>query len=229
MTPYYDDGRVTIYHGDCRDILPGLRANVVITDPPYNAINRPTGGLRVIDKGAADSTPVDIPAIASILSKTGASSFYVWCSQEQLSGWLRAMQDHGLTTRTGVWWKTNPSPMNGEHLWLSAIELCAFGRRSGAIFDRFCEAPVWRGPSETDPDHPTPKPDWLMALAILASSRDGDIVIDPFAGRGTTLRAAKDLGRHAIGIEIEERYCEIAARRCAQEVLDFSQPEETPA
>jgi site-specific DNA-methyltransferase (adenine-specific) len=71
-------------------------------------------------------------------------------------------------------------------------------------------------------DHPCPKPYGWMAWAICLASEDGETVLDPFMGSGTTLRAAKDLGRKAIGIEIEERYCEIAAKRMRQEVLPLA-------
>jgi site-specific DNA-methyltransferase (adenine-specific) len=72
-------------------------------------------------------------------------------------------------------------------------------------------------------DHPTPKPVSLPAHFIALHSRENDLILDPFMGAGTTLRAAKDLGRKAIGIEIEEKYCEIAAKRLSQEVFDFGQ------
>ena len=71
-------------------------------------------------------------------------------------------------------------------------------------------------------DHPTQKPLLVISPLIIASSKTNDIILDPFMGSGATLRAAKDLGRRAIGIEIEEKYCEIAARRLDQEVFDFS-------
>lgn len=221
MKPYYQDASVTIYHGDCREVLPTLEpVDLVLTDPPYNAINRETGGLRVIDKGAADSAPINIPELAAAFMAL-APSVYVWCSDEQFTEWTVALKQSGATTRVCAWWKSNPSPMNGEHLWLSAMELCVFGRRHGATFNQHCEAPVWRGPIAQGNGHPTPKPLWLMHKLIGASSAVGGTVLDPFMGSGTTLRAAKDLGRTAIGIELDERYCEIAARRCSQETLDL--------
>src|SRR5690606_7007773 len=85
MTPYYQDEYVTIYHGDCREILPaliGAGVEAIITDPPYNAINRGTAGLRKIDKGRADSEPVDIDSLAPVFARLARGSVYVWCAQE---------------------------------------------------------------------------------------------------------------------------------------------------
>lgn len=222
MTPYYSDSLVTIYHGDCRELLPSIgAADLVLTDPPYNAINRATQGLRRLDKGAADSLPVDVATMAPMLLGA-APSVYVWCSGEQFTQWVDAFKARGATTRNCAWWKTNPSPMNGEHLWLSAMELCVFARRAGAVFNGHCEHPVWRGATDSeDLGNETPKPRWLMERLIRASSQPNGIVLDPYCGSGTTLRAAKDLGRRAIGIDIREAQCEIAALRCRQEVLDL--------
>jgi site-specific DNA-methyltransferase (adenine-specific) len=218
LKPYYSDEWATLYCARWEDVgLP--KCDMVLTDPPYNAINRETGGLRMIDKGAADSEAVDLPVLVAALAATGAHTVYGWCSSEQLSEWLIALQAHGFTTRTGVWWKTNPSPMNGDALWLSAIEVCAFGRRAKATFTRHCEGAVWRGPLAEPNGHPTPKPVWLMQSLIQASSNPGDLVLDPFAGGGATLYAAKQLNRRAVGVEMNERYCEIIARRLSQEVL----------
>lgn len=221
MTPYYDDGQCVIYHGDCREVLPSLGpCALALTDPPYNAVNRGDFGLRNLDRGEADSTPVDCAWLAAELARMALTS-YVWCATEQVSELRAGFVGAGLTTRVGVWNKSNPSPMNGEHLWLSAVELCVFARASGATFNGYCLHPVWFGASEPRNDHPTAKPEWLFRWLLKKSSNQGDMVVDPYMGSGTTLRVALDEGRRAIGVEINEAYCEIAAIRLAQGVLDF--------
>ena len=222
MKPYYDDGQITIYHGDCREILPTLGpVDLVLTDPPYGVVHREShaGQLRNLDKAKVDTVNFDIPDIAQSLTNICNGSFYVWCGTEQVSFWRMAFVEAGLSTRLCIWEKANPSPMNGEYIWLSGLETCVFAKASGATFNVFCESPIWRSQPGRETDHPTEKPRWLMKKLVLASSNMGDIVLDPFMGSGTTLRAAKDLGRRAIGIEIEEKYCEVAVKRLAQEVL----------
>lgn len=222
MKPYYDQDEIQIYLADCRDVLPLIEpgaADLVLTDPPYNAINRASGGLRSFDKGDADALPVDVAEIAPMLVRAASGSIYVWCSDEQYTDWTQAFKDAGLTTRICAWWKSNPSPMNGQYLWLSALELCVFARKTGAYFGLHCEHPVWKGPIARKTDHPTPKPEWLMRTLIEASSPVNGLVVDPYMGSGTTLVAAKELGRRAIGIELSEAYCEIAVRRLQQAVL----------
>jgi site-specific DNA-methyltransferase (adenine-specific) len=220
---YYQDNHVVILHGDCREILPTLApVDLVLTDPPYNAINRKTGGLRLLDKGTADSDDVNIAALAPEFWRLARHSLYVWCSDEQYTDWTMAFKAFGATTRKCAWWKSNPSPMNGERVWLSALELCVWARKKEAHHAAFCEHPVWRGPTESDVDHPTPKPKWLMQRLVSVSCPERGSVLDPFMGSGTTLVAAKNLARRAIGIEIEERYCAVAAERLSQGVLDLS-------
>ena len=219
MKPYYDHAGIVIHHGDCRDILPELpKVDLVLTDPPYGGCNRADNGLRSLDKGAADEQTVPNGVVADMCAGH-ADCAYVWCGTEQVSEYRAAFVRMGFSTRICVWEKTNPSPMNGEHLWLSSLELCVFGKRNAATFNAHCESPIWRYPVQAHQQHPTQKPLRLMQTLMNASSNAGDTILDPFMGSGTTLRAAKDLGRRAVGIEIEERYCEIAAKRLEQEVL----------
>lgn len=219
LRPYYDHGGIQIFHGDCREILPGLgKFDLLLTDIPYGEVNRDSSGLRNLDKGSADTATVTPEWVASQTAPL-CTSAYVWCGFGQISNLHLTFKSLGHTTRLGIWEKTNPTPMNGEHLWLSSIEPCVFARASGATFTERCAGPVWRCPSIPETPHPTGKPTKLFRRLISASSKPGDLVVDLCMGAGTTLRAAKDLSRRAIGIELDERWCEYSARRLSQEVL----------
>ena len=208
-----------VIQGDCLEVmrqLPDGCVDAVVTDPPYNAINRETGGLRLFDKGVADSAPIDIDALASEFWRIGRESFYIWCSDEQYTDWTMAFKARGATTRKCAWWKSNPSPMNGQYMWLSALELCVFARKPKATFNLSCAHPVWREPVESgDIDHPTPKPVSLMKRQLLASMPSGGSVLDPFCGSGSTGVAAVQEGYRFLGIEREAAYCDISRRRIA--------------
>ena len=220
MTPYYESGGITIYHGDCRDVLPKLPLSpLILTDIPYAEATRESAGLRNLNRGNADSPTFQIDEWLPLVCGRMSGSLYVWCGFQQFSEIDRFFRKRGLSRRCLVWEKTNPSPMNGQYLWLSGIELCAYGKMALATFNGFCLNTVLRGPTSPPNGHPTPKPEWLMGTLIQVSSNVGDLILDPCCGSGSVLRAAKELGRCAIGIEIEEKYCEIAARRLDQEVL----------
>jgi site-specific DNA-methyltransferase (adenine-specific) len=221
--PYYSDEFVTLYHGDCHQILselPDQSVDLVLTDPPYNCVNRASSGLRNLDKGSADDAPVVVEEIADEFVRIATGSIYVFCGDVQMSHFLSAFKVHGLTVRGATWHKTNPSPMNGDKLWLSAAEFCAFARKPGAYFSLSCQANVWKHKTDSEVDwHPTPKPLPLMEHLVRASCPPGGTVLDAFAGSGTSLLAAKNNDRRAIGIELDERYCERIARRLAQDTL----------
>lgn len=207
--PYYQDSAVTIYHGDCREIAPHLSFGLVVTDPPYGIKYRGGGGGNSIhtkgerksERVKGDDKPFDPSPFlaASPCVFTGAQWFYDRLPPGgEWFVWDKRGSYQPVHTR------------DFDLIWSNA-------GRGGRIF-RW----VWRGLCrETEHDrkieHPTQKPEALMRDLILASPEE--VILDPFMGSGTTLRAAKDLGRKAIGIEIEERYCEIAAKRCAQEIL----------
>jgi site-specific DNA-methyltransferase (adenine-specific) len=209
-------GDATLYLGDCMDILPTLdKVDAVITDPPYGEVNRKNSGLRNLDRGVADIADFDLVELALLLSKHG-SSVYVWCGIEQVSQLKASMAEIGMSTRLCIWEKTNPSPMNGQHLWLSSIETCVFGKEAGATFNEHCASPVFRLPTEPKEYHPTAKPIALMERLIRASTNEGMTVIDPFMGSGTTGVAAIQMGRKFIGIEREPKYFDIACKRIEQ-------------
>ena len=192
MKPYYEQSGVTIYHGDCREVLDDVVADVVITDPPYP--EHESYGWAVPDLSTWPET---------ILRRRG---FYFW---------------HG---------DVFPLPFTARHVWAKAnrnigrsgeqyeVFYEINGRSTGlvmrhAVIDSAMNATL--NGDEFWP-HPCQKPVRLMRRIIDLTS---GLVLDPFMGSGTTLVAAKRIGRKAIGIEREERYCEIAAKRLQQEAL----------
>lgn len=209
------DGTVQLYCGDCREILPELgKVDAVVTDPPYGVVNRESSGLRSLDKDDADIVTVPTDILMRLI--VGAPSVYVWCGTEQISDIRKSLVLAGYSTRLCIWEKSNPSPMNGQFLWLSGIEACVFGKLPKAFFSQFCKNPVFRGPSSENNGHPTPKPVWLMQIQVDASCPKGGTVLDPFLGSGTTGVACVNLKRRFIGIEIDRGYFDIAVKRIEQ-------------
>ena len=245
MTPYYDDGQITIYHGDCRDILPSLdKVDLVLTDPPYNLglfmQKRDTNLGAMRDNHFAvsgwDHVEQDeweknmhelFEESARVIKKGG--SMVVCMSIIRVETLIRLAQAHGFYYKTtGIWHKTNPMLRNMNLHFINSTEAWVYfvhGSKTGkynnkgkAIHD-YIQTSTIGAKEKKHGKHPTQKPVALMEFFIDILSDKDDLILDPFMGSGTTLRAAKDLGRRVIGIEIEERYCEIAVKRLAQEVL----------
>ena len=207
--------------GDCMKIMPPMPDNCVpmtLTDIPYGVVTRPDSGLRSLDKGDADVETFNINEFMSEIIRVTAGSIYVFCSSEQISPILTIMKLQGLSIRSCVWEKTNPSPMNGENIWLSGIEHCAYGKKSGSTFNEFCKNSIWRYPAGSSNLHPTEKNLNLFKYLISASSNPGDVVFDPCIGSGTSGEAALSLGRRIIGCEINPEYCAIAMQRIKAEL-----------
>jgi len=195
----------TLYHGDClieMDKIPDKSINMVLTDIPYDVVNRVSGGLRNLDKGVADIKTFNLDDFLSQLSRVTKGSVYVFCSTEQVSFIRKRLDEQGMTTRLGIWEKTNPSPMNGEYMWLSSVECCVYGRNKGAVFTENCKSSVWRYPTVRGKIHPTEKPVALLERLINASSNIGDTVLDACMGSGSTGVACVKTKRKFIGIEL---------------------------
>ena len=240
MTPYYEHAGITIYHGDSLEVLPTVSHPVeimsLVTDPPYSlpdhfGVRNSPKGTRVMkfdfDKNGK-ATPVVLEVLELAYPKV--NSFHLFCSDKQYGEISEIPRRLRFTVKPWVWVKKCHPPAAPGNWWPSGFELAMYGFKPGAWFGD--ENPSRSNVYVSDTyrhgirasekvDHPTQK--WLpMLLHIVGSITPPDgIVLDPFMGSGTTLRAAKNLGCKAIGIEIEERYCEIAAKRMEQEVLDF--------
>ncbi len=239
MKPYYEHAGITIYHGDCREVLPALdlaAVHAVVTDPPYGISlegvfhqGKPGNGRRRFDFFPNDdhSTALHVWVDALMLC-TRVPTIYAWVSHRQFGPTVDALEGAGFTTRFLVWVKSFPAPPPPGIGWPSGAELCVFGWRKGRHWthdgnnqppSNVFRADSYRHGQPGKVDHPTQKPPQVIAPLVEASTPVHGLIVDPFMGSGTTLRVVKDLGRRAIGIEIEERYCEIAAKRLRQEVL----------
>lgn len=228
MRPYYEENGIAIYQGDCRDVMPTLpRVDLVLTDPPYGIQDRAfqTVAPRVGKRTATSNTwhpDSDWDAFIDVawcelacLAAPTVAWFGHWRKRESVEAGM------AYPLRAEIIWAKDchvgppcPLAMRDERIWVFSAQ---------SVQGRTFETSVWNEPMIPTWEykhHKNQKPEGLIKR-LLRWLPDG-VVLDPFMGSGTTLRAAKDLGRKAIGIEIEERYCEIAANRLRQEVLAFA-------
>lgn len=252
--PYFDEGGVTIYHGDCHEILDGLGTfDLVFTSPPYNLGGSPwphlghwkqgdsAGGKSKWRNGSDGSGGVSYDQHGDA---EPWADYVAWQRNVLMGLWM------GNLTDTGAIFYNHKPRVIGGRLW-TPLELTAdipirqivtWARAGGMNFNPTAYVPtyewiiimatpgfrlaskgasgvgdVWRVAQEANPDHPAPFPVGLPARAIETTGPGS--VLDPFMGSGTTLVAAKAAGVRAVGIDVSERYCEVAANRLAQGVL----------
>lgn len=208
MKPYYEHAGITIYHGDCREILTGLpKCDLLLTDPPYG-IGR--DGMR------------------SSTSQHGGRKAYEFDGWDKRAPGPEVFQAMFEATADQIIWGANYFPQylppsmgwfvwdKGQRIAQSDAELCFTSfQKALRVFELNRVALATDGAF-----HPTQKPVALLKWCITQAG-EHETVLDPFMGSGSTLVASKDLGRKAIGIEREEKYCEIAAKRLSQEVFAF--------
>lgn len=210
MKPYFEKDGITIYHGDCRDVLYGLRFDAIVGDAPY--------GVGVEYAGFLDS-PEAIRALVDgvrpyIFSAkraalfTGVPQMWMWPEPNWVLCWSYAPATNEFSPWGYAQWQ--PVLVYGKDPYLAKC----LGPRP-TLFTHATP------PDKRGIDHPCPKPVPVMKWVVERTTDPEDLIVDPFMGSGTTLVAARDLGRKAIGIEIEERYCEIASKRLAQNLLPF--------
>jgi site-specific DNA-methyltransferase (adenine-specific) len=239
LKPYYDDGQCVIYHGDALDLLADLELSIdsVVTDPPYASGSRTEASKSssgaMLRAGRFADRPIDLDQMTTMgfvwlmravgirsraLLPDGGSllSFIDWRQWPNLAGALETanLRIQGMI----VWDKGHFGLGNG---FRSQHELiCHASKGVPTIYDKGI-GNVLGFPRQEPVDHPSPKPEGLMEKLVAAVTPPGGTTLDPFMGAGTTLRAAKNSSRKAIGFESVERYCEIAAERLGQEVLDL--------
>ena len=218
---------IQLHNNDCMSVFPQMEdnsINLTLTDIPYDEVNRKSGGLRNLDKSHADIITFPLDDFIDEVVRVTSGSIYIFCGSVQVSHIRDRLIEHKLSVRHCIWEKTNPSPMNGQHIWLSSIENCVFAKKSGATFNEHCQSAVWRCSVERYKDHPTPKPVKLMTRLIEASSNVGDTVFDPCMGSGAVGVAAKQCGRDFIGVEMNQGYYDLTEKRIndvTESVLSF--------
>lgn len=230
MKPYYQDDYVTLFHGDSRDVMQGITSvDHVITDPPYSTATH--SGARTRTTGDESKTLVNFTEWTDDDLFRAFDRFGKICQ-----GWVVATMDwrhvariaeHPPTglrfIRFGVWVKPNSTPqLTGDRPapgWEAVACLHSDAKR--LAWNGGGKRGVWTQNAINAVDHPTAKPLPLIEDFVRLFTNSGETILDPFAGSGTTLVAAKSLGRKAIGIEMNENHCEIIAKRCQQEVLDI--------
>jgi site-specific DNA-methyltransferase (adenine-specific) len=227
--PYYQDDQVTLYHGDCRDVLPELDArsvDLVMTDPPFSvpvkyqdvtgAYPRSWGDLVVMEPFFAGVLK-DIRRVVKDDSQT-----YVCCDGDTYPVFFKAAYSLWPQSHMVVWYK--PSGRRGRG-WLHSHELVLHLRTAATQYAQgFRQDVVGVMPVRTlNRQHPAEKPGDLWTFLAEGMNRTQYTVLDPFAGGGSVLDWARLRGHRAIGVEIEEQYCELIARRLDQQSFDFGE------
>lgn len=248
MKPYYQDDAVILYHGDAREIVPRLAdasVDFIFTDPPYGHNNNdgdlahrweaalgllPTGSSAPEGRPIANDGPEANELVRWFFGETSRLLRHGGCCccggggpDPQFARWSLWL-DETLAFKQMVVWDKGGLGM-GWH-YRRNYEVVLVGEKPGAACKWYGGNDVANvvrinGIKPSKWDHPTPKPEKLVRFFMQLHSLPGDVVLDPFAGGGTTLRVAKDSGRKAIGIEIDERWAEHTARRLSQDVFDL--------
>jgi site-specific DNA-methyltransferase (adenine-specific) len=199
VKPYFDRDGITIYHGDCLEIAPGIEGvDTVVTDPPYGV------GFReeAWDETIPDWLPMARKVAPLVVFTTAPTTLWSYPRPD----WVLCGARPGSTSRTS--W-------GGFNHWTPVL---VYGKGAWST-DIHSQPDILRVTENDGIGHPCPKSISLLRWLLRGAAKPGQLVLDPFMGSGTTLVAARDMGMRAIGIELEERYCEAAVNRLRQGVL----------
>ncbi len=208
---------IKIYNDDCISFMKTMKDNSVnftLTDIPYDVVNRQSNGLRNLDKGMADVLTFDIIEFCESVYRVTKNSVCIFCSKEQFSIIFGFFASKKGTTRPIIWQKSNPSPMNGQYVYLSGVEMAVWFKKSGAkVFNAHCKNTVFKHPNGRNKLHETEKNHELLKELILDNTNENDIVFDPCMGSGSHILVATQNSRKGIGVELNEHYFEVAQDR----------------
>lgn len=206
-----------IFNKNCIDYMAtmdDMSVDFTLTDIPYDAVNRKSNGLRNLDKFKADILTFDLNDFLENIYRITKNSIVIFCGKEQFSTIYTFFANKKGTVRPIIWEKSNPSPMNGQHVYLSGVEIGVWFKRKGAkTFNAHCKNTVFKFPNGKSKLHPTEKNHELLQQLILDNTNEKDIVFDPCAGSGSHLLVAKQLKRQYLGCELDITYFNIANER----------------
>jgi site-specific DNA-methyltransferase (adenine-specific) len=224
-TPYYTEPGIVIHCGDARKILPELsEVDHVITDPPYSNATHEKHISTVAKRKSLGFAAIDYDQLRTIFSGINCRRFLIaFTDWHFIPSFEQRPPERLKFVRYGIWVKPNSAPqftgdrpgMGWEPLAICHANKSPMRWNGGGHHATFIE-PIENGA------HPCQKPLRLLSRLVSWFTDSNETILDPFMGSGTTLVAAKNLGRKAIGIEADERYAEVAAKRLSQGVLDFA-------
>ena len=224
LTSDYHDESGMIFNADCMEVMSSIKQggvfDVTLTDIPYDMVNRADNGLRNLNKDKADIITFDLDSFLDEIYRLTSGSIIIFCGVNQVSQIYNYFADKQNnkqgTTRQLIWKKTNPSPMNGQHIYLSGIENAIWFKKRGATFNAHCKNTVFEFPSGRSKIHPTEKNHELIKDLILDNSNEGDIIFDPCAGSLAHCLVAKENGRRYVGCELNKEYFDSGTERLSK-------------
>ena len=221
---YCENEKGVLINEDCMKVLKNLDDNCVnltLTDIPYDGINKSNdaGGLRKLKKGKADEITFDLYNFIEECYRVTNNTMIIFCGQTQFSNifgyFIDKMNNEKakISVRQLVWAKTNPSPMNGQFMYLSGCENAVWVKKKGSPFNAHCKSNVLSFPCGRSKLHPTEKNHQLITDLILDNSNENDIVFDPCCGSGSHCLMAKENNRKFLGVELDTEYFNVAKSR----------------
>lgn len=209
-----------LFNQDCMEIMKNMDdgiVNLTLTDIPYDMVNRKDNGLRNLDKKDADIITFDLQLFLENVYRITKDEIIIFCGVNQVSEiykyFAQKQESKKGTVRQLIWEKTNPSPMNGQYIYLSGIENAIWFRKSHGTFNAHCKNTVFKHACGRSKLHPTEKNHKLLEELIVDNSNEGDVVFDPCSGSGSHLYIARQLQRKFVGCELNEEYFEINKSR----------------
>lgn len=215
-----------IYNEDCMEgmkRIPDKSVDMILTDIPYGVVNRNDNGLRNLNKEKADIFDLDMNKMLEEFTRISKGQIVVFCGKEQFSDIYDFFANQKGTTRPIIWHKSNPSPMNGQYVYLSGVELAVwFKPRGRKVFNAHCKNTVFKHSNGSRKIHPTQKNVNLFEELITDNTNENEIVFDPFMGSGTTAIACMNTNRQYIGFELDRDYFNKANERLEKEKSQMS-------